>query len=516
MYQDNIATDHPRGKGAPKRASQMECRRASDWKGLRAALPDGAHAAVEACVTRLYDSLPHKHDLARNTIMVAYGGGKDSAYTTAFMRAVHLAMAERFDGKTFKLRIVTMRHSGMPYVVMENIHRTYTALGVYEDPMVELLLIERDQVRPFSLNAPMPLRVLTFNRIDLLMSGHRSYGDGRTTFCNACNFNVANSFGVAARYGGGVDLIVTGDSPLEQRDYVLWIRKLARKIGQKPSENKKFKGTLETLNGLAETYFSEIHGRGQSGRLAERGVASDVPDKLAFFSIYDHTEYESGAHWELLTGYLGFVFDDLAFSFTESDCANPAMMAHLRGLRTQYAYKRSYREGVEQYADFAIALMKKKHFPDHLVAIMQQRYSTEEGIAATRAMSEDYALTTFGLTTENLVCLIYSPFVGGCQNLKEYLQAEQPDLADRAAELTAMLKGDAIGDLALAVRLEQISGLGLIDLRQICASPVWSPRDRGDGTRLLPIITTSDPNQKLIEVPNGSGDKAVPDRVSGR
>lgn len=519
MSLDDKVERHIKAKAHPatSRDTAVRHKRRHAWKALQEALPNRDLPAVQDCVTQLYESLPDKENLSRNTVMVAYGGGKDSAYTAAFMRAVHLAMEERFDGDSFTLRIVTMRHAGMPFIVMQNIHRTYKALGVYEDPLVDLLLVEREHVGPFNVHAPMPQPVIEYNRTDLLMSGHRSYGDGRTTFCNACNLNVANSFGIAARHGGGVDLIVTGDSPSEQRDYLLWIRKLARSVGQQPAANKKFKGTLETLDGLAKTYFSEIHGSAQKKRLAERGVASDVPENLAFFSIYDHTDYESGAHWALLTEFLGFIFDELAFSFTESDCANPAMMAHLRGLRTQHAYGRSYREGIDQYADFAIALMKKKDFPDHLVAIMQQRYSSDEGVAAMRAMAEQYALTTFGLSTENLVCMVYSPFAGECANLHDYLAREQPDLVAQEQDIRDVLSGATVGDPALIARLERITALSITDLRQIHAAPLWSPckSDRSDNA-LLPVITTSDPNQKLIQVSDGTGGEKVLDRVSGR
>ncbi|MFY1672836.1 hypothetical protein ACN27G_23220 [Plantactinospora sp. WMMB334] len=205
---------------------------------LRKALPERDVPAVERCATDLYEALPRPDELGKNIVMVAYGGGKDSAYAVAFVRAVHLTLAERY-GETFTLRLVTMRHGGMPYQVMLNIDRTYQALGVYGDPNTELLLLEGDQVRAFERDRAMPYRLLEFNRIDMLMSGHRAYGDGRATFCNACNLNVANSFGVAARHGDGVDLIITGDSPREQRDYALWIRKLARDAGQKPADGGK-------------------------------------------------------------------------------------------------------------------------------------------------------------------------------------------------------------------------------------------------------------------------------------
>jgi hypothetical protein len=132
-------------------------------------------------------------------------------------------------------------------------------------------------------------------------------------------------------------------------------------------------------------------------------------------------------------------------------------------------------------------------------------------------MAEHYALSTFGLTTENLVCLVYSPFVGGCRHLHRYLAAEQPDLVGRETEIVRMLAGNEAGDPALAARLERISGLSITDLRQIYASPVWSPFGAAsDDKQLLPLITTSDPHQKLIHVRDGESDDPVLDRVSGR
>ncbi|WFE66516.1 hypothetical protein [Micromonospora sp. WMMD714] len=482
---------------------------------LRKALPERDVPAVEECATRLYESLPYQDDLARNTVMVAYGGGKDSAYAVAFVRAVHLALAERH-GDTFRLRVVTMRHGGMPYQVMLNIDRSYQALGLYDDPRVELLLVEGQQVRPFERDRPMPHRLIEFNRTDMLMSGHRSYGDGRATFCNACNLNVASSFGVAARHGDGVDLIITGDSPQEQRDYALWIRKLSREAGVKPADSRKgFKGTLETLNGLAIAYFREIHGADDVDRIQERAVVSDVPATLQFFSIYDYTSYASGAHWRLLSDFLHFVFDEVAFNFTESDCANPLIMAHLRGLRTERVYQRSYREGVGQYVDFALGLMRRKNFPEHLVEEMRLRYDTEEGIERTRRTATEYAEDAFGLTTTQLVCMVYSPFAAGATHLHEFLAGEHPDLLMDEDGIRAVLAGS--DNRTLVPRLERISGLSVNDLRVLHDGVLWSPRtDVSDQARVLQRVMTTDPHQKVITAKrNPAGDEMV-DRVAGR
>lgn len=482
---------------------------------LRKALPEQDVPAAEDCATKLYNALPHKADIRRNTVMVAYGGGKDSAYAVAFVRAVHLALAERH-GETFNLRVVTMRHGGMPYQVMLNIDRTYNALGLYHDEDAELLLVEGDKVLPFDRDRRMPHRLIEFNRVDMLMAGHRTYGDGRATFCNACNVNVANSFGVAARYGDGVDLIITGDSPKEQRDYALWLRQLARGAGQKPADSRRgFKGTLETLDGLARAYFQEIHGSVNVDRLEGRGVTSDIPNELKFFSIYDYTSYASGAHWRLLTDFLGFVFDEVAFNFTESDCANPALMAHLRGLRTERVYKRSYQEGIDQYVDFALELMRRKHFPEHLVKEMRDRYNTEAGVKLMRKAATEYGEDAFGLDTTQLVCMVYSPFAGDAVNLRDFLAGEHPGLLPEENRIRALLAGAE--DRTLAARLERISGLSVTDLRTLHDSPLWSPStDLPTHAKVLPLVMARDPHQKMIKVKRGSEGVEILDRVAGR
>jgi len=59
------------------------------------------------------------------------------------------------------------------------------------------------------------------------------------------------------------------------------------------------------VDGIAQCYFADIHGSQAVDAIAERRVSHDVPDRLRFFSIYDDTEYASGDHMDLLTGFLG-------------------------------------------------------------------------------------------------------------------------------------------------------------------------------------------------------------------
>ncbi|RML58168.1 hypothetical protein APX70_03529, partial [Pseudomonas syringae pv. maculicola] len=90
------------------------------------------------------------------------------------------------------------------------------------------------------------------------------------------------------------------------------------------------------------------------------------PDKAtapAFISIADLISCTADEHWNLLTEFLDFRFDDLAFSFSESDCANPVLMAHMRGLTAEYLQGRSYADGIAEYLELATSLMRRKQMP---------------------------------------------------------------------------------------------------------------------------------------------------------
>jgi hypothetical protein len=505
-------------------ASQPEGRmqaRAHDqaFLELRAALPPASLDAALQCSARLAAALPDPRQLDRNLVLVAYGGGKDSSYTLAFVRAMQLILF-RVHGTTFRLRSATNRHAGMPRAVMENIHREYQALRMSGDPSCELLLVDGNEVTPFDVNSPQRDHIIRRNRLDILMTGHRTFADGRPTFCNACNISVMNSFGRAAAYGDGADLIITGDSLQEQRQYARWVGRLARRLapaaGTAPTPPAGVGRFLSNIDRIAQAYFTDIHGPEAAGQEAERRVVTaDVPSRLRFFSIYSDTSYAAGHHMEFLTGFLGFRFDDIAFSFTESDCGNPALMAHLRGLKCERVYQRSYAEGIAQYVDFAVDLMRKKDFPADLIALIQERYQGEQAVPRMRDAASRYALATFGLAEEQLVCMAYSPFAGKAAGLAGFLRREHPELADREAALRALLDGQPDGDPRLAAELERISGLGLDQLRVLYRSSLRSPDGRS-GTEVIDAVLADDPHKAVIISRPAKDGPSMLEQISGR
>jgi hypothetical protein len=471
-------------------------------------------AATKTTADRLRQALEQHGGVRDSTVMVGYGGGKDSSYTLAFVRAVQLVMAER-DGGPFTLRSATNRHAGMPRAVMENIDRVYRALGMYDDPSCELLLLDADRIRPFQPDLPADPAVVARNRTDILMTGHRTAAQGRPTFCNACNLSMANSFGLAAAHGRGADLIITGDSRREQRDYTVWINRLARRVGHDPRAMRRsgFPRVLGALDTVGRTYARAIHG--ETASPGEHGVHTDVPVGLSFFSIFEDTNYDSGSHWDLLTGFLDFRFDDIAFSFTESDCANPALMAHLRGLTCEHVYGRSYDEGMDEYVAFALRLMRRKAFPQRLIDQMAERYGSVATRASVRRAVERFAMEAYGFTGQHLVCLVHAPFTAQGKRLGTFLQGEHPQLARREAEIRTLLSAPTDEPMAGPARdleslLSDISGLTLDQMRHLYAS------GHPDSEGLLNRILQDDPHKELIETRHSADGPTVHELLSGR
>jgi hypothetical protein len=446
-------------------------------------------------------------------VMVAYGGGKDSTYALAFVRGMQLVL-RRSGRPSFHLRVATFRHAGMPAAVMENIDRAYRALGLYHDPAAEMLVIDDDgTVADFRPDLPLSPKVVEKGRADILMAGHRSAGDGRPTFCNACNLAMVRVFGVAARHQGGVNVVVTGDSAEEQRAYYLWTTRLSQRLDlPRPAAGRApFSKLLDMFDDISGAYDADIHG---ADRRARRDSADVVPDALSFFSIYSFTNYESSAHWEFLTKFLGFEFDEIAFSFSESDCGNPGLMAHLRGLKAERVHGRRYDEGIAEYVGFATRLMVKKDFPDWLVDEVRRRYGSPDGVSAMRGKMQRYARESHGLTENQLECMVFAPFVDEAARLELYLSKVLPGSAGYLPAAKACLAGGSQADGGpLIDSLEEFSGLSLPQLRVLYRSSGIS----GSGkSSLLRMVLDDDPHKETIMTRERPGADLTPEVISGR
>ncbi len=471
--------------------------------------------ALQLLIQRLIVAAGGIEQIGRYTVLVAFSGGKDSAYTIAFLRAAQLSIAGR-SPTSFSLRIATMRHAGMTSAVMDNIHRCYSALFLHDDPRVELLVVDHQYVQRFEHDLPFSTAGREQNRSDMLLSGHLTAGDGRTTFCNSCYLGMAEFLGRAACWGKGVDVVLSGDSLKEQKHYATWIMRLAQRTGQPVVDWRKqnFNTALETIENVGRAYYRELHGEdSQPADLMARPLG--YPNKAIvpkFLSVADLIGCRAEEHWALLTGFLGFRFDDLSFSFSESDCANPMLMAHMRGLKAEFVQGREYSEGIAEYLQLAKTLMRRKQMPQRLVDQALAAYDDAQKLEERRALATSYAQEAFGMNEAQLVCLLFAPFVDGGAELDSFLRRCHPGMLVALADLHKALSGQAAPEQVVQWLID-ISGLSIKGLQNLYGKPRV---DFNDERSIIARVRASDPDKRQIMTVDPETGHTISEVISGR
>jgi hypothetical protein len=143
-----------------------------------------------------------------------------------------------------------------------------------------------------------------------------------------------------------------------------------------------------------------------------------------------------------------------------------------------------------------------------------------------RRAANEYAMETFGLTEEQLICMAYSPFAGKGAGLEEFLSREHPELASRAGDIHALLAGQTApspgmasepgDDPDLAGVLERISGLELPRLRVLYGSPVRRLGDGRGGTEVIDAVLEGDPHKAVIRTRHAPDGPDTLEQISGR
>jgi len=290
---------------------------------------------------------------------------------------------------------------------------------------------------------------------------------------------------------------------------------MVKSANEKP---KNFRDFLKLADSISQRYFQHLFGEDNQHDILQRRVFCDLPKAPLFFSIYHDTEYAAGEHWEFLTDFLGFYFDDLMFSFSESDCGNPSIMAHIRGLKVERLYGRSYANGVGEYAEFGLNIMRQKDFPEHLIECMAERFKTDSHIEKFRVDIDLFTQDSFAISEQNLVCLVHSPFTDGGKRLHTYLNSEAPGLLRHERDIHRLLGNTASNaNTGLAEQLQQLSGLELIHLRACYNKPLTpsllEPSSEGN---VLSAILKRDPHKRIIVTQKSPGAPDVPEMISGR
>lgn len=392
--------------------------------------------------------------LGEYRVLVAHGTGPGSSYVLTLLRAAQLTLAGRTP-RTFQLRVATLRHAGMTQTALDTLHRGYSALFLHDDPRVELLMVENQEVLPFNHLRPASGTARDSSRRNLLMVGHLTSADLGQTLCSDAYLALGDFYQRVTTWSGGVHALVNGDSSRKQRVYLAWLKKAALSAGVAvPARQPRvLSGLFACMDEWSNEYYRDLYG--------EYYVDGTPEDKdnhrhLAYICVADlmgAVDYESGP---LLRQFLAYQTDDFGFHFSHPAHVNPLLMAHLRGLQAESLRELDYEEGVLGFVQQATPFMRRKQISEHLIA----RAATAEG----RALAAGYAQELFGLEENQLNCLMFSPFIRHGERLESFLRQCHPGMLVALPELHKALQGKPVADM-LVQWATDVSGLPL-DLLQ--------------------------------------------------
>ena len=422
--------------------------------------------ALQLLIQRIVVAAGGMEQVGDYKVLVAHGGGEVSSYTLALLRAAQLTIAGRAP-RTFQLRVATLRHAGMTEGQLDTLNRGYGRLFLHDDPRVELLMVENQEVQPFNHQRPASASGRKISQRNMLMVGHLSAGDCRATLCNDTYLAVGDFYQRVTTCNGGVHALVSGDSPRKQSQFLAWLKKTAQGAGIRVP-----KGHPLSLNALfarmdewSTGYYRDVFG--------EHYMDSDNPSTvghrhLAYIGIADLLEDVDIASTSLLTEFMAYIPDPLGFYFSHPAYSNPLLMAHLRGLQAECLRGLDYEEGVESFIKQANAYMRRLRMPDDL--LMQA--GTREG----RMLWSTYAQQFFGLDETQLTCLLFSPFLHHGERLEGYLRHCHPGMLVAQLDLHKALQGQAAPE-PVAQWIVDVSGLPLAQVRSLYAR---DPIDAGE------------------------------------
>ena len=163
--------------------------------------------ALQLLIQRLAVAAGGMENIGQFKVLVNQTGSRDSCYTLALLRAAQLSIAGRAPG-TFQLRVATLRWNGNSDTALQNMHRSYSALFLYDDPRVELLMLDHRQVLPFDHQAPICEEGRETHRLNLLLLGHRRTYSEALELWDDAYLATAEYYGQIARWNKGVDAMI--------------------------------------------------------------------------------------------------------------------------------------------------------------------------------------------------------------------------------------------------------------------------------------------------------------------
>ncbi|MGH8380003.1 hypothetical protein [Pseudomonas sp.] len=414
-------------------------------------LSQAQKASLQLLVQRLIVAAGGVERIKGLRLMFVLDTRQPSVQALACLRAAQLSIAAR-SSATFQLRIATAWQAGMSTTARENIESTFSRLFMHDDPRIDLLVLDAGQLLPYDSRRAPSTDQQQAERQEWLLYGHLAGGAPLlANFASHGYLHMAELARQTLRWKGGVDAIISADPLPDRKRYLAWSRRSLRNaelLGVRPIHSCAM-SLLERMSELRSRYLSLLLGQEQAAvQLPESDT--DYRPALRFIAIDDLVSDRDSPQAERLSRFLGYRFDEQAYSCARSGGANPLLLAHLQGLRAEFVDDTRYRDGIELYLQQARVL---NHWQP---GVLEQQ----------RAQANDFALQAYGLSEAQLVCQLFGPFLRRGLKLETFLRRCHPDMLVAVPYLHKALRGQPAPE-PVVQWLVDISGLPLVILQEL-------------------------------------------------
>lgn len=431
-------------------------------------LSQAQKASLQLLIQRLIVTAGGGERIRDLRLMFVLDTSPHSAQALACLRAAQLSIAARSPG-TFQLRVATVRQAGMSDTAVANIESTFSRLFMHDDPRIDLLVLDAGQLMPYDHRRPTSDDQRQSERQEWLLRGHlTTEGPCAVNFASHGCWQLAELALQALRWKGGVDAIICAERLVDRRRYLAWSRRSLRNadlLGVRPIHSCAT-SLLEGMSELRTRYLDLLQGQGPAVQPPTAADAdADHRPALRFIPIDDLVFDSDACQGDRLNRFLLYRFDEHAFSSERSGTANPLLLAHLQGLRAEFVDNTRYRMGIDEYLQQTRRLMRCKGVSAARQARLLNAWQPA-ALEQRRAEANDFAQRAYGLSETQLVCQLFSPFVGQGQKLELFLRRCHPGMLVALPYLLKALRGQPAPE-PVVQWLVDISGLPLEMLQSL-------------------------------------------------
>ncbi|MFM9380601.1 hypothetical protein [Pseudomonas sp. UV AK001] len=397
--------------------------------------------ALQLLIQRLAVAAGGMDRVGEFKVLVTQSGTRDCCYSLALLRAAQLSIAGRAPG-TFQLRVATLRGCATPASALHNMHRSFSALFLYDDPRVELLMIDNREVLPFNHQEPLSDDGREANRINLLMVGHRRSWSESLELWDDAYLATAEFYGQVARWSNGVDALVSSDSARRQAHFLQGLDRAAQKagMGALPKRTAGFDELFDVLDGMGGDCYRELRAPDDLPPWRPLGQF-EACRRTSYIGIDDIVVGKMEERWPLLSDFLGFQTDDLLFEPGTGESTDPLIAAYLSGLQACCIEGRNYESGVSEYLQRCLASMRRQDVPEQTCERFMATFGTLTDPGEHRSLAATALQKNFGLNEAQLVCLMFAPFTEGGAGLERFLRICHPGMLVAMPDLHRAMQG---------------------------------------------------------------------------